>query len=196
MSFSRKGAVLVASAAVGAIVLSACAGNTASSQKKSNQLIYGADQFPSNFNGNISAGNGTATANVMIRVLPSAFIVTPKFQVIPDNELFTETPKVTSQSPFTVQYKINPKAVWSDGKPINADDFIFDWKSNNPDDKTYGAAGSKLGASACNTIGGNYNLIKSMTGSDGEKTVTAVFCSPTRTGRVSSATPVSFRRTS
>jgi peptide/nickel transport system substrate-binding protein len=178
VSFSRKGAVLVASAAVGAIVLSACAGNTASSQKKSNQLIYGADQFPANWQPDISAGNLTATANGIVRILPSAFYTNPKFKYQADSELLSETPKVTSQNPFTVQYKINPKAVWSDGKPINADDFIFNWKVNNPDDTTYGGSGSKLGDNACQTIAGNYNLIKSVTGSDGGHTVTMVYSTP------------------
>jgi len=183
----RKVVMAIAVAATGSIVLSACAGSSNDGGSKSGSggtktggvVTYGADQFPDNFNPNINAGNGTATANALVRVLPSAFTTLPNFQPQYDNQLLTAEPTVIKQSPYTVQYKINPKAVWSDGKPIDASDFIFAWKSNNPNDKDYGGAGSKLGKNACQTLGGNpYNYITSVTGSDNNKTVTAVFTKP------------------
>ena len=36
-------------------------------------------------------------------------------------------------SPLTIQYVINPKAVWSDGVPVSADDFIYAWQSQRGD---------------------------------------------------------------
>ncbi|HEX3814639.1 MAG TPA: ABC transporter family substrate-binding protein [Mycobacteriales bacterium] len=189
MRVSRKGVTALAVAAIGSIALSACAGSSNNSSggsggggggtKSGGSVIYGADQFPDNFQPDINAGNSTATANADVRVLPSAFLTLPNFQPQYDKELLTAEPTVTSKSPYTVQYKINPKAVWSDGKPIDAKDFIFAWKANNPTDKDYGGTGSKLGANACQTLGGNpYNYITSVTGSDNDKTVTAVFSKP------------------
>ena len=74
---------------------------------------------------------------------------------------------LTSQSPQTVVYKINPKATWSDGVPFDAKDFIYMWKSLNGTNKDLDVA---------STTG--YENIKSVTGSDGDKTVTVVFSKP------------------
>ena len=157
------------------VALAACAG---SSRSNSEQIIYGADQFPDNLNPNISAGNTTATTNADIGVLPSAFITLPNFEPQYSHELLRAEPKVTGQSPFTVEYMINPKATWSDGTPIDAKDFIFAWKSNNPNDADYSADGA-LGSKACQTIGTYpYQVIKAVTGSNDNRTVTATFATP------------------
>jgi peptide/nickel transport system substrate-binding protein len=39
--------------------------------------------------------------------------------------------EVTSQDPQVVVYKVNPKAAWSDGNPIDCDDFYLAWLSGN-----------------------------------------------------------------
>jgi len=69
--------------------------------------------------------------------------------------------KVTT-NPQTVTYTINPKAVWQDGTPINADDFIYNWQaqSGNP---AYTDIGGKA-YDAASTSG--YNQIASVTGSN------------------------------
>ena len=66
-------------------------------------------------------------------VWPQAFIVNNKLQPVLNSQLL-ESASVTSSSPQTVVYKLNPKAVWSDGTPITADDFIYNWQaqSGNP----------------------------------------------------------------
>lgn len=45
--------------------------------------------------------------------------------------------KVTSTSPQTVTYDLNPKAKWSDGKPMSYRDFAAVWKALNGGDKRY-----------------------------------------------------------
>jgi peptide/nickel transport system substrate-binding protein len=75
---------------------------------------------------------------------------------------------VTSTSPQTVVYKINPKAVWSDGKPINVDDFIYAWKAEDGTDCSKCDIASTTG----------YSQIKSIVGSDNGETVTVVFTTP------------------
>ena len=37
----------------------------------------------------------------------------------------------TSTNPQTIVYKLNPKAEWSDGTPITADDFIYNWQAQS-----------------------------------------------------------------
>ncbi|MBB4070805.1 ABC transporter family substrate-binding protein [Canibacter oris] len=54
--------------------------------------------------------------------------------VIYPNEEFGKYEKI-SESPLKVKYTINEKAVWSDGEPITAGDFIFKWATENPETK-------------------------------------------------------------
>src|SRR5262249_45699978 len=58
------------------------------------------------------------------------------------------TPEVPSldnggivQSPFSVTWHLNPKAVWSDGTPITCDDVDFTWKAILNTTGTYSTAG-------------------------------------------------------
>jgi peptide/nickel transport system substrate-binding protein len=81
---------------------------------------------------------------------------------------------VTSTSPQTIVYQINPKAVWSDGTPISADDFIYMWQANSGNPK-YTDVGGKAFEPA-STAG--YSQIKSVTSSNGGKTATVVFSTP------------------
>jgi oligopeptide/dipeptide ABC transporter ATP-binding protein len=50
--------------------------------------------------------------------------------------------KVTKDTPTTVDVQINPKAVWSDGTPITADDMISYWKAQNGTNKKFNVAGT------------------------------------------------------
>ena len=72
-------------------------------------------------------------------------------------------------------YQINPKATWSDGVPISAQDFIYNWQaqSGNP---AYKDVGGKAFLPV-GTAGGD-SSIKSVTSSNNGKTATAVFSSP------------------
>lgn len=74
---------------------------------------------------------------------------------------------MTGSSPQTVVYKIQPNAVWSDGTPVDASDFVYDWLVNSGVDPNMLNAGST-----------GYNQIASVVGSDGGKTVTVTFSTP------------------
>ena len=51
--------------------------------------------------------------------------------------------EVTATSPSqVVTYKLNPKATWSDGKPITWRDFEIQWKTRNGTSKQFGVAGT------------------------------------------------------
>ncbi len=72
--------------------------------------------------------------------------------------------ELTKPEPETIVYKIKPEAKWSDGVPVDAKDFIFNYKAQNGTDKKFDVA---------STTG--YEDVASVTGSDTEKTVTVVF---------------------
>src|SRR6266545_1353255 len=85
----------------------------------------------------------------------------------------------TNANPQTFVYKIRPNSVWNDGTPINVDDFVYAWKTQNgrdcPPPPPSDDSGTK-GCSVKNTAG--WDRIKSIKGSDGGKTITVAFTKP------------------
>jgi peptide/nickel transport system substrate-binding protein len=79
--------------------------------------------------------------------------------------LLSEEPKIVKDDPQTLQYKIKPEAVWNDGTPISAKDFIMYWKFTNGKDCPDCTPASTTG----------YELIDKVEGSDNDKTVTVTF---------------------
>jgi peptide/nickel transport system substrate-binding protein len=69
-------------------------------------------------------------------LLPGTFYTDEKgaFQI--DKNYFTDI-KLTSTKPQTLTYTVNPKAKWSDGKPISLADFVGYWKALNGSNEAY-----------------------------------------------------------
>ncbi|MFF9644575.1 ABC transporter family substrate-binding protein [Kitasatospora aureofaciens] len=61
------------------------------------------------------------------------------FQPVAD---YLQEAKITSTSPQVVTYKLNPKAKWSDGKPLSYLDFKADWEASNGKKDGYNIADS------------------------------------------------------
>ena len=141
---------------------------SAAKVKVGGTVPYAADQQPTGFNLNTSKDNGTAVLNVMDRVWPSVFHANPKIEVVLDKDLM-ESADLTKTDPETITYKINPKAVWSDGTPINADDFIYAWTMQKGGAKDIDGKPADVAATT------GYEDIESVTGSDNGETVTVVF---------------------
>jgi peptide/nickel transport system substrate-binding protein len=126
-------------------------------------LSYAADQEQAGFNPNTSKDNLFALSNIVTGIYPSVFNLHPDFTVKLNTD-FMDSAELTTQDPQTVVYKIKQDAVWSDGTPVSADDFILWWENCNETDKK---------ADCVSTTG--YKDIESVTGSDGGKTVTTVY---------------------
>ena len=186
---TKKRVVLIAPLAVVAVVLSACgsskkaattgttpSGSAAASggigvwapQKvqQGGSMVATVEKDPSDFNITTSQGNTFDTAQYMNGIFPAVFQVDQNINVFLNNELM-DSATLTSQSPETVVYKIKANAVWSDGVPINADDFIYTNQVQNGKNTKYTPA---------STTG--YEDVASVTGSDNGKTVTVVFAKP------------------
>ena len=96
---------------------------------------FGAGRWPQCLNPvtscNLSAGYHVTVAQ----------LVFPKLMMLDRNNeyvaspLLTEAPSVTNglvtTDPFTVTYRLNPKAVWDDGTPITSRDVKFTWLAIN-----------------------------------------------------------------
>jgi peptide/nickel transport system substrate-binding protein len=141
--------------------------------KSGGTFTFGIDQDVAGFNVNQANDNEFVLQEIDDQVLPQIYIPQPSLKLTLDTDYVTSA-KVTSANPQTIVYNINPKAVWSDGVPINADDFIYFWQSNSglPQYKDVGGKAFEPVSTA------GYSQIKSVTGSNGGKTVTVVFSKP------------------
>lgn len=139
--------------------------------KQGGTLVYATDAEPAVFNPRTPRGNTAAVSIALMRVWPVVWVTGPDLDPVLDRELVTSA-EVTSQNPQTITYRINPKAVWSDGVPISAEDFIYAWET------------AKSGAMDTNdqpiaaTVPPGEDLIDRITGTDNGKTVNVVLKRP------------------
>ena len=89
------------------------------------------DEDLAGFNINTSAANEFVLQEIMNMVWPQAFITNSKLQPVLNNQLLTSAVQTTTSPEQVIVYKLNPKAVWSDGTPITADDFIYNWQAQS-----------------------------------------------------------------
>ena len=177
---SRAGTALLAIACVTA--MAACSSTSSSpsptttssaSVKSGGTITYALDQDVAGFNILNVTDSAFVLGQMMDQVWPSVYNILPNLSLALNTNVVTSA-TVTSANPQTVVYDINPKATWSDGTPISAQDFIYNWQSQsgNP---AYKDVGGKAFLPA-STAG--YNLIKSVTSSNNGKTATVVFSKP------------------
>jgi len=133
--------------------------------KQGGSIVVALEKTIPNFNIFDADGNTFDTVQVMNAITPQPFIPQPDNTVGWNKTLMAEEPKIISQSPQTVQYKLRKEAVWNDGTPMSVKDFIFFWKANNGKDCPDCTPATTTG----------YELIKSIEGSDGDRTVTVTF---------------------
>ncbi|HVV18301.1 MAG TPA: ABC transporter substrate-binding protein, partial [Pseudonocardiaceae bacterium] len=130
------------------------------------------DETYTAYNNETSAANDIANPYVLNLVLPEPFFTNDvnnvtKVQV--DGDLMSSV-KVLSKSPLTVQYNINPKAVWSDGVPVDCADFYYQWLANPQDSNPLAAKFEKLGP--------GIDHIGKVDCSNNNKTVTTTYAQP------------------
>ena len=89
------------------------------------------DENLAGFNINTSAANEFVLQEILDTVWPQPYIINAALKPVLNTDLITSV-KVTT-NPQTITYTINPKAVWQDGTPINADDFIYNWQAQSGD---------------------------------------------------------------
>ncbi|MCS0605068.1 ABC transporter family substrate-binding protein [Streptomyces sp. LP11] len=102
-------------------------------------LTMGIDQWITQYNINNVDGQQGDAQEIARTVLPDLFDSDARgaHHVNPD---FLLSAKVTSTSPQVVEYRLNPKAKWSDGKSLSWHDFQAQWRALNGRDKRYEAA--------------------------------------------------------
>lgn len=130
------------------------------------------DEVFTNYNNNLATTDNIANVYVDNLVQPGAFFtndVNNVTKVQLDGDLMSSV-KVLSNSPQTIQYNIQPKAIWSDGQPVDCGDFYLQWLA--------GAVDTGDVANAFQNVLTGLDHIKTMQCSNNNKTVTATFSSP------------------
>jgi peptide/nickel transport system substrate-binding protein len=135
--------------------------------QKGGELAFALEKNVANWNVTSSEGNVLETGLVMKGVLPSVFVTQPDLTVTL-NDALLDSAEQTSTNPQTIVYKIKQNAVWSDGTPINADDFIYNFKTQNGRDCPDCTPATTSG----------FDQMDSVVGSDNGKTVTATYKKP------------------
>jgi peptide/nickel transport system substrate-binding protein len=154
------------------------------------EAILATEEAAFAYNNGTSTNSNFSNTEVINMVQPGPYIVDESLNYVLWKDLM-DSVEVTSTSPQTVVYKINPKAVWSDGVAIDCKDFYLAYMAQNgkvsipnPDFTGPGATDKDGNAlpetlpvfdAASNT---GYDQLKSVTCADDNKTVTAVFDTP------------------
>ncbi|MFJ9459594.1 ABC transporter family substrate-binding protein [Kitasatospora sp. NPDC101447] len=105
--------------------------------KDGGEVRFALDQWISQWNPlQVDGGSYTDTVD-LIRALEPTLFGTDASGAFQANPNYLVEAKVTSTSPQVITYKLNPKAKWSDGKPLSYLDFKADWQASNGKDPAY-----------------------------------------------------------
>jgi peptide/nickel transport system substrate-binding protein len=116
---------------------------TARSQiKPGGTMTWALSQTIPNFNYYELDGTLLDTINILNGLLPRPFHYSASGVPSVNTDYFTSITK-TSDSPLTIDYKINPKAKWSDGTPVTWEDMASLWKSTNGSNSKYNLSGTQ-----------------------------------------------------
>lgn len=101
------------------------------------EVQVGVDPVRSGFNPHLQSDEQASVRAIADLVLPSAFVNGQKNADL----LVNASPLVASPDAMTVRYVIAPEAQWSDGTPINGDDFVYLWRAMRSTPGTVNPAG-------------------------------------------------------
>jgi peptide/nickel transport system substrate-binding protein len=113
----------------------------ASKVKDGGEFRWPVDQLPDNWNYNQLDGTNADGRRMIDTLMPNLYVQKPD-STIEVNKDYLDEAKLASNDPQVLEFKINSKAKWSDGKALSWEDFDAMWKSLNGTDKAYEVAGS------------------------------------------------------
>jgi peptide/nickel transport system substrate-binding protein len=109
--------------AVMSLIVAGASGGASPQKQTAGVVLFGAEQEPPCLNGTLAGCNNTWTSWTVGIALPGLYHVRPDFSLKPD--MAAGEAKVLKKKPFTLEVKIQPKARWSDGKPVTVNDVRF-----------------------------------------------------------------------
>ncbi|MFC4373567.1 ABC transporter substrate-binding protein [Nocardia halotolerans] len=157
---------VLATAGVSAGLLAGC-----SSKNQVPSIGYAVDAVVASYNGGSTLGASSGSAAVFGRVLTGFFYTGPDGQQVADTDVGTakEVPGETQ----TVQYRLNPDGVYSDGVQTSCDDLVLAWSARSGKFTRPGEGGPVPLFDAASTEG--YADIERVECQPGSKDATVVF---------------------
>ncbi|MFI7440406.1 ABC transporter family substrate-binding protein [Nonomuraea indica] len=105
--------------------------------KDGGTLRWGVNEFPAQWNRNHVDGNLAVAAMVTNALLPSPFLSDETAEITPNPDYLLGAEVTRHQPKQVVTYRLNPKARWSDGKPITWADYEAQWRALNGEDPAF-----------------------------------------------------------
>ncbi len=163
----RRAVVGITLAVVAAATLSCGA-----EEERVHSIGYAIDNTVTTYNANTVDGAASGARQAFTRVLPGFGYVAPSGYVVSDTDIGTAT--AVPGDPFTVQYRLSPDSVYSDGVPMSCDDLVLTWAAGSgrfsePDES--GATVNVFDSS----LRGGYADIERVECQPGSKEATVVF---------------------
>ncbi|MER7825943.1 ABC transporter family substrate-binding protein [Streptomyces sp. NPDC096097] len=102
-------------------------------------LRWAVDTLPDTLN-TFQADADATTNRIAGAVLPQLFVLDAKGRPMANPDYLEKAEIIEREPKQVVQYKLNQKAVWSDGREIGAADFVAQWRALNGKDSAYWTA--------------------------------------------------------
>jgi len=131
------------------------------------KLVWPINQALANFNYDQLDGTLYEGTNIIRAVMPMIFLFDASATPAYNPDYLAGEPKLVTSPKPTVTYELNPKAIWYDGTPITAADYIAQWKALNGTNHAY-----QISASS------GYDQIENVTQGDSKFEVVVTFKTP------------------
>ena len=116
-----------AAGATAALVVASAACSAGEDQVPS--IGYAIDNVVTSYNANTVDGAASGARQTFVRVLTGFSYIGPEGTALSDGDVGTAV-TVPGDS-LTVDYRLNPDAVWSDGVPVTCDDLVLAWAAGS-----------------------------------------------------------------
>ena len=123
----RRGTILACAAMASTVAFSTVACGT--EEEPLHSIGYAIDNTVTTYNANTVDGAASGARQAFARVLPGFGYVGPSGRVIADTDVGTTS--VVPGETLTVQYRLSPDAVYSDGVPMSCDDLVLTWAASS-----------------------------------------------------------------
>lgn len=119
--FKQRGIRAAVATMAASALLAGCGSDGGGLGRAEPQFGYMLPTTPVTTNAGSAVGAATDASKLSARLYPGAFLAGPEGQMLPNRDLVEVTPNPEHQE--VVDYKINPKAKFSDGQKVVCDDF-------------------------------------------------------------------------
>ncbi|MDX2375766.1 ABC transporter family substrate-binding protein [Microbacterium sp. LRZ72] len=130
------------------------------------EVGIGVDALPSNFNPARICPCDAAGLRVLDPTAGGPFVLDEQGEAVLDED-YALSAEVTGADPLVVELHLNPDAVWEDGTPLTAGDYVATWSALNGSDAAYRPASSA-----------GYDAVRQMTVGDDAHHLIATFARP------------------